>query len=277
MKIAVTGAGGQLGQAMARRLSKRHDVTALARAELDVSRADDVSRVIGAIHPDAIVNCAAYNAVDRAEDDVLAALEGNAFGVQALARASAREDAVLVHYSTDFVFDGDADRPYAEDAPVAPLSVYGQSKLLGEWLTRDAPRRYVLRVESLFGGPLPRSSIDRIAASIRAGEETRGFEDRVVSPAYVEDVVTATEALLDRALEGGVYHCVNSGHGTWKEVALEIAATLGVEPRLVPMRMADAPMRARRPQYCALSNAKLAAAGIPMPTWQDALRRHLAR
>src|SRR3954452_25466245 len=244
MKIAVTGAGGQLGQAMARRLSKKHEVTALARAELDVSRADDVARVIGTIHPDAIVNCAAYNAVDRAEDDVLTALEGNAFGVQALARASRHENAVLVHYSTDFVFDGDADRPYAEDAPVAPLSVYGQSKLLGEWLTRDAPRCYVLRVESLFGGPLPRSSIDRIAASIRAGEETRVFKDRVVSPAYVEDVLTATEALLDRAIEGGVYHCVNNGHATWQEVALEIAAILGVEPRLLPVRLADAPLRA---------------------------------
>ena len=106
MRIAVTGAAGQLGQAMALRLSERHEVTALARADLDVSRAADVLRVMAAIRPDAIVNCAAYNAVDRAEDDVLAALEGNAFGVQALARAAAREGAVLVHYSTDFVFDG---------------------------------------------------------------------------------------------------------------------------------------------------------------------------
>jgi dTDP-4-dehydrorhamnose reductase len=276
MKVAITGAGGQLGQAMARRLSERHEVTALARAELDVSRAADVARVMAAIHPDTIVNCAAYNAVDRAEDDVLAALEGNAFGVQALARAAAREGAVLVHYSTDFVFDGDADRPYVEDAPVSPLSVYGQSKLLGEWLTRDAPRRYILRVESLFGGPLPRSSIDRIAEAVRAGRETRVFEDRVVSPTFVEDVVTATEALLERGIAGGVYHCVNSGHATWLTVAQEIGAVLGVQPQLVPVRLADVPMRARRPRYCALSNAKLASAGIAMPTWQDALRRHLA-
>ena len=276
MRIAVTGAGGQLGQAMALRLSERHEVTALARADLDVSRAADVARVLAAIRPEAIVNCAAYNAVDRAEDDVLAALEGNAFGVHALARAAAREGAVLVHYSTDFVFDGTADRPYVEDAPVSPLSVYGQSKLLGEWLTRDAPRCYILRVESLFGGPLPRSSIDRIAEAIRAGRETRVFEDRVVSPAFVEDVVTATAALLERQIDGGLYHCVNSGHATWHTVAREIGAVLGVEPRLVPVRLADAPLRARRPHYCALSNDKLAAAGIPMPTWQDALRRHLA-
>jgi dTDP-4-dehydrorhamnose reductase len=277
MKIAVTGARGQLGQAMALRLSERHDVTALARADLDVACAGDVARVMAAIHPDAIVNCAAYNAVDRAEDDVLAALEGNAFGVQALARAAAREGAVLVHYSTDFVFDGNAERPYVEDAPVSPLNVYGQSKLLGEWLTRAAPRRYILRVESLFGGPLPRSSIDRIAETIRGGRETRVFRDRVVSPTFVEDAVTATQVLLEREIEAGLYHCVNSGHATWQGVGEEIAALLGVEPHLVAVRLADVPMPARRPRYCALSNDKLAAAGIAMPSWQDALRRHLSR
>ena len=277
MNIAVTGAGGQLGQAMVRRLSERHAVTTLTRADLDVSRSADVFRVMGALHPDAIVNCAAYNAVDRAEGDVLAALEGNAFGVQALARAAAREGSVLVHFSTDFVFDGEAEQPYREDAPVAPLSVYGQSKLLGEWFTRDAPRRYILRVESLFGGPLPRSSIDRIAETIRDGRETRVFRDRVVSPTFVEDAVMATQALLEREVEGGLYHCVNSGHATWQAVGEEIAALLGVEPRLVPVRLADVPMPAPRPRYCALSNDKLAAAGIAMPGWQDALRRHLGR
>jgi dTDP-4-dehydrorhamnose reductase len=276
MRIVITGAGGQLGQAMARDLAGRHHVTALARADLDVSREDDVLRVMGTLHPEAIVNCAAYNAVDRAEDDVLAALEGNAFAVQALARAAARVGAALVHFSTDFVFDGEADRPYREDAPVSPLSVYGQSKLLGEWFTREAPRWYVLRVESLFGGPLPRSSIDRIADAIRAGQETRVFEDRVVSPSFVGDVVTATEALLARGVAGGVYHCVNSGHATWHAVAREIAGVLGLQPRLAPVRVADVVMRARRPRYCALSNAKLAGAGIPMPSWQDALRRHLS-
>ena len=276
MKIVITGAGGQLGQAMARDLAGRHQVTALARADLDVSREDDVLRVMGTLRPEAIVNCAAYNAVDRAEDDVLAALEGNAFAVQALARAAARVGAAFVHFSTDFVFDGEADQPYGEDAPVSPLSVYGQSKLLGEWFTREAPRCYVLRVESLFGGPLPRSSIDRIAEAIRAGQETRVFEDRVVSPSFVDDVVTATEALLARGIAGGVYHCVNSGHATWHAVAQEIAAVLGLQPRLAPVRLADVVMRARRPRFCALSNAKLAGAGIPMPSWQDALRRHLS-
>jgi dTDP-4-dehydrorhamnose reductase len=275
MRIAITGAGGQLGQAMVRGMSTRHTVSALTHADLDIACQADVFRTMAAVRPQAIVNCAAYNAVDRAEDDVLAALNGNAFGVQALARAAAREDALLVHFSTDFVFDGEAGSPYTEDAAVAPLSVYGQSKLLGEWLSRDAQRRYVLRVESLFGGPLPRSSIDRIAEAIRDGREARVFEDRVVSPSFVEDVVTVAAALVEGQVEHGLYHCVNSGHATWYDVAREIASVLGVEPRLERVCLADAPLRARRPRYCALSNAKLAAAGIFMPTWQDAVRRHL--
>ena len=275
MRIAITGAGGQLGQAMVRGLSTRHTVSPLTHADLDIACQADVFRAMAAIRPQVIVNCAAYNAVDRAEDDVLAALNGNAFGVQALARAAAREEALFVHFSTDFVFDGEAGSPYTEDAAVGPLSVYGQSKLLGEWLSRDAQRRYVLRVESLFGGPLPRSSIDRIAEGIRDGREVRVFEDRVVSPSFVEDVVTVTAALIEGRAEHGLYHCVNSGRATWYDVAREIASVLGVEPRLERVRLADAPLRARRPRYCALSNAKLAAAGIFMPTWQDAVRRHL--
>jgi dTDP-4-dehydrorhamnose reductase len=276
MRIAITGAGGQLGQAMVRGLSSRHTVSALTHADLDIACQADVFRTMAAVRPQAIVNCAAYNAVDRAEDDVLAALNGNAFGVQALARAADREDALLVHFSTDFVFDGEAGSPYAEDAAVAPLNVYGQSKLLGEWLSRDAQRRYVLRVESLFGGPLPRSSIDRIAEAIRDGREARVFEDRVVSPSFVEDVVAVTAALVEGQAEYGLYHCVNSGHATWDAVAREIASVLRVNPRLERVRLADAALRARRPRYCALSNAKLAAAGIALPSWQDALRRHLA-
>jgi len=175
------------------------------------------------------------------------------------------------------VFDGTASRPYVETAPVAPLSVYGQSKLLGEWFARAAPRSYVLRVESLFGGTRPRSTIDRIAAAIRAGDETRVFEDRIVSPTFVEDAVAATATLLERQAEPGLYHCVNSGAATWRELAQQIADILGVQPRLVPVRLADVPLRAPRPRFCALSNDKLAAAGVPMPTWQDALRRYLSR
>jgi dTDP-4-dehydrorhamnose reductase len=206
----------------------------------------------------------------------MAALDGNAFAVRSLARAVATTGARLVHYSTDFVFDGDANRPYTEDDPPSPKSVYGQSKLLGEWFALDAGA-YVLRVESLFGGSKPRSSVDRIVAAIEAGQEARVFVDRVVSPSYVDDVAAATALLLERSAPAGLYHCVNTGHGTWQEVGTVIATLLQRAARLTPVRVADVPMRASRPRYCALSNEKLARAGVRMPTWQDALARYVTR
>ena len=277
MRIVVTGAAGQLGQAVVERFAREHDVTALPRQALDLARHDDVLRVMAEARPEAVVNCAAYNAVDQAEDEALAALEGNAFAVRSLARACADAGAVLVHYSTDFVFDGEADTPYTEEDPPGPKSVYGQSKLVGEWFARDAPRRYVLRVESLFGGPNPRSSVDRIIDSLRKGHDARVFTDRVVSPSYVDDVAEGTAALLLTGAPTGLYHCVNDGYATWHELGLEIARQLGAAPRLVPVTMAATPMRAPRPRFCALSNRKLAAAGVAMPSWQDAIRRYLRR
>jgi dTDP-4-dehydrorhamnose reductase len=156
--------------------------------------------------------------------------------------------------------------------------VYAQSKLVGEWFAAGTARHYVLRVESLFGGSAARSSIDRIIDALRGGRPARVFADRVVSPSYVEDVAAATEALLDRAAPFGLYHCVNSGHATWLDVGREIARVLGaVEGLLQPVSVASVPLRARRPAFAALSNEKLRRLGIDMPSWQDAIGRHVAR
>jgi dTDP-4-dehydrorhamnose reductase len=133
----------------------------------------------------------------------------------------------------------------------------------------------VLRVESLFGGAKRRSSIDRIVDAMARGEPARVFVDRTVSPSYVQDVAEATWTLMRTGAPHGLYHCVNSGHTTWHGLAEELVRLRGRDAALVPVRVADVPMRARRPQYAALSNAKLINAGVPMPTWQDALRRYL--
>jgi dTDP-4-dehydrorhamnose reductase len=276
MKVVVTGAAGQLGQAIVARFSAAHEVVALARADLDLGRHDDVMRTVGSSGAGVVINCAAYNHVDQAEDDVAGALEGNAFAVRSLARAAAQAGASFVHYSTDFVFDGETDRPYTEEDAPTPRSVYGQSKLLGEWFALDAGG-FVLRVESLFGGPKPRSSVDRIIEALGSGEDARVFVDRTVSPSYVDDVAEATAVLLDSEAPGGLYHCVNSGHATWYELGVEIARLLHRPARLTAVRVADVPMRASRPRYCVLSNAKLTRAGVSMPTWQDALARYVAR
>ncbi len=276
MRYLLTGAAGQLGRAFRARLSGGpHTLIAWTRQDVDLAAPGVIGPAVASARPDVIINCAAYNQVDRAEDDAPGALAVNAFAVRDLARAAASGGARLVHYSTDFVFDGFATAPYVETDAVNPRSVYGQSKLVGEWLALTSPDSLVLRVESLFGGPASRSSVDRIIATLRAGEPTRVFADRVVSPSYVEDVVDATLRLLSSGAPGGVYHCVNSGQTTWHALGERIRSLLGVDSLLVPVKVADVVMRAPRPQYCALSNRKLSAAGVAMPPWDDAIERHL--
>lgn len=280
MKIAVAGARGQLGAAVVHAFASGHDVIPLVHEDLDITDDHAVASVMERLRPDAIINCAAYNDVDGAEDHPVDALNVNAFGVRALAGGAAAIGAILVHYGSDFVFDGTASAPYTEDDRPDPRSVYAASKLLGEWFAADVPRWYVLRVESLFGyvqgGRPAKGSVAGILKKLLAGEETVVFADRTVSPTYIVDAANATRHLIEHAAPVGLYHCVNSGDGTWQDVAIEIARQLGVEPRLVPVRMADVPLRAERPQYCVLSNRKLVAAGVAMPPWQDAITRYLA-
>lgn len=280
MRVLVTGAAGHLGAAMLHQLAGAHDVKGLTHRELDIADSRAVDAAVEAFRPAAIVNCAAHNGVDRAEDVPVDAFQTNAFAVQVLARAAGRAGAALVHFSTDFVFDGRADRPYTEEDRPGPLSVYGASKLVGEWLAREAPRWYVLRVESLFGGPTAGTSaklgsVGTVVAAIEQGHDVPVFVDRVVSPTSAPEAAAATARLLEMNIPSGLYHCVNSGHCGWDELAREAARLLGREARLVPMTLETAALKARRPRYCALSNAKLTAAGISMSHWRDALRAYV--
>jgi dTDP-4-dehydrorhamnose reductase len=277
MRLLITGAAGQLGQAMTSRLSGGHEVTTWTRADVDLTRHQDVRDAIRALAPEAIINCASYNNVDAAEDEQVLALEVNAMVVGTLARAAAELHAVFVHYGTDFVFAGTASTPYTEADQPEPRSVYAQSKLVGEWLAANAPQHYVIRVESLFGGPHRRSSIDRIADAVRNGQPAPVFRDRIVSPSFVVDVADASAFMLETRPAWGLYHCVNSGHATWLDVGEEIARRLGRSDALLkPISVNDVSLRAPRPQYAALSNERLAKAGYVMPSWQDAVGRYLS-
>ena len=279
MRVLITGARGLLGAAIVREFAEA-DVHAFDHDQLDVADEAAVTEAVGATRPDVVVNCAAYNDVDRAEQEASAALRVNALGVLALARAARQAGAVLVHYGTDFVFDGETNHPYTEEDIPNPRSLYAASKLLGDWFARDATRAYVLRVDSLFGHPGPdgarRGSLATIVDRIRSGAEVPVFIDRTVSPSYTTDVAHATRAVVGRALAPGVYHCVNAGAASWAQIAEEAARLMGLPLRMKPLTLESANLRAPRPRYCALSPAKLAAAGIVMPTWQDALKRYLS-
>jgi dTDP-4-dehydrorhamnose reductase len=277
--ILVVGAAGRLGAAIVEAFRDRA-VVAHTRASLDITDGEAVRRAVADAAPSTIINCAAFNYVDAAQDRPSEAIAINSLAVRSLARAADESGATLVHYGTDFVFDGSASTPYTENSPPAPQSCYAQTKLLGEWFALDAARGFVLRVESLFGAPRGWSgrpgSLDQMLDSLEKRRPVRAFTDRVVSPTYVDDIARATRHLIDAGAAPGLYHCVNSGHATWFAIAETAARMLGIDPRLEATTMAAQALAATRPKYCALDNGKLAAAGFRMPSWQDALTRWLA-
>jgi dTDP-4-dehydrorhamnose reductase len=280
LRLLITGARGLLGAAIVREFAAAGwDITGRDRDALDVTDPGAVARQVGEVRPDLIVNCVGYNDVDGAEQAPVTALQVNALAVRGLAAAARTARATFVHYGSDFVFDGESDRPYGEEDRPNPRSVYAVSKLLGEWFAQDHPRAYVLRVESLFGEPRPegsrQGSLQGIVARLRAGQQVPVFVDRTVSPAYTADVAAATRALVEQGAPPGLYHCVNSGAASWADIAGEAARLLGLPIDMKPITLESAALPARRPKYSALSTARLAAAGIAMPAWQDALGRYL--
>ncbi|MCC7124468.1 MAG: NAD(P)-dependent oxidoreductase [Acidobacteria bacterium] len=276
--VALFGADGQLSRAIAATWADRARVHGFTRAEVDITDAASVQRALTPLRPDIVVNGAAYNNVDEAQERQGLAMAVNGLAPGILARAADAHGAVFVHYSTDFVFAGTEDRLWTEDDAPEPQSVYAQSKLMGEWLARDCAKHYVLRVESLFGGDERRSTIDRVASALAAGRAMPLFIDRTVTPSFVDDVAAATWQLVSTAAPVGVYHAVNSGATTWMALGRAVAQHYGYDERLLtPVKVADVTFKAPRPQYAALDNAKIGRHGAPLPPWTDALTRYLAR
>jgi dTDP-4-dehydrorhamnose reductase len=273
LRIVVLGAGGQLGQVLLRELHKGgHEVAALTRAALDVTQRLAALDRIAKLKPEVVVNATVLG-VDASEEDPRAALAVNAFAVRTLADVARSSGAALVHFSSDYVFDGTATAPYRETDRPNPVSIYGATKLLGELYAQGAPRWYVLRVESLFGIPGGKGTIDRMIAEARQGRTITSFYDRKVSPVHVDDVAAATRRLVEKKAANGVYHCVNSGFTTWHELALEIVRLAGSASNVIPASLERSGLRVSRPLFSALSNEKLANAGIDLPPWQAALER----
>lgn len=281
MRIAVLGSQGQLGRDLLPRLGG--EVVPLTRAEIDLSRPDTVAPGLAACRPDVLVNCAAYNFVDKAEAEPEAAFAVNAWGVRELARACAAAKVKLVHVSTDYVFGLDAGRaePLTENDPPGPVSVYGLSKLAGEYVVRaESPNNLVVRTCGLYGvwgsGGKGGNFVETMLRVAGQGKPLRVVDDQRCTPSYTPDVAHAIAGLI-RAEASGLYHATSAGSCTWYELAAEIFRQAGVRADLTPITSGEFGAPARRPPYSVLSNARLIAAGVHPPRpWQEALAAYLA-
>lgn len=271
MRVVLTGAGGMLARAVRGALEGGgHAVLALDRCTLDVTDRAAVERTLGDLRPGAVVQCAAYTAVDAGEREEARAVAVNAEGAAHVAVACRRYGARFVYPSTDYVFDGSAARPYPPDARPAPLNAYGRSKLVGEAAAREAGDFLILRSSWLYGAG-GRNFVATVLAAARMGKPLRIVDDQRGSPTWTVHLASALVALLERDTPAGIYHVANRGETTWYGLACEAVRLTGVEAELIPVRTEDVPRPARRPRYSVLDCSATDAVIGPLPHWREAL------
>lgn len=278
MTILITGGAGQLGSELAALLGNR--CAALPRTELDIASPASVARALEHYKPSAIINCAAYTAVDAAEDDPETARLINATGVDHLAEGCQYQNTLLVQISTDYVFGGDypTPKPHTEEEPVEPRGVYAMTKWEGEQAAPIAGRWLVLRTCGLY---LPaRPGFDHknfVRTMLRVGSERpviRVVNDQTCTPTYVPHLAQSIISMIDSPPPSGVYHLTNTGGATWHEFASEIWRLAKLPAALEPIPSSEYPAKARRPSYSVLDTAKYHALGLtPMPDWREGLEQ----
>ena len=281
MRALVAGSAGQLGRELVAQLGGEVAWKG-DRDELDVTDGAAVAALVARVRPDVVFNATAFNRVDAAEAEPLAAFAVNAAAPHFLARAARDAGALLVHVSTDYVFDGTASRPYREDDPPRPLGAYGASKLAGEHLAAAAGGEHlVVRTSGVLGrgGSEQKggSFVGRIVAQARAGQPLRVVDDQVFAPTCASDLATALVALV-RAGARGLVHVTNAGSCSWHELAVAALAAAGLEAPVARIRAAELHLPARRPAYSVLDTSRATALGLPPPRhWKDALPDCLPR
>jgi dTDP-4-dehydrorhamnose reductase len=273
----VTGSGGMLGRDLVSTLIQcGHEVTGLSRSELDIADEAAVRGILARCQPAVVVNCAAWTAVDDAETHETEALRVNGQAVAGLAAACAAQDAALVQLSTDYVFDGQARRPYPEDATPAPRTAYGRTKLAGEQAVLRQPglTGYVVRTAWLYGAH-GRNFVATMIARARAGAVVQVVDDQYGQPTWTSDLAAQITTLIEAAGPPGIYHATSSGATTWFGVAQEVFRLLGANPdRVTPTGTAALARPAPRPAYSVLGHDAWRRAGLaPIGDWQLALRR----
>jgi len=264
MRILLTGAGGQLGQALQVALTDR-DCIALDHRLLDITRIDAVREAVEAVHPDIVLNAAAFNDVDGAESDPNTAYRGNALGPRNLAVVTAAHGIPLFHVSTDYVFDGTHTRPYHEFDSPNPQSVYGASKLAGEQAVRTLnSRHYIVRTAWLYhtlGRNFPKTM-----CTLTAQSEVRVVNDQRGSPTYAPHLAVAIARLITTEAYG-TYHLAGSGEASWFDLTCALYHHLGIHTPIKPVSTSEFPWLARRPQYSVLTT--LQDPQILLPPWEE--------
>lgn len=276
MKVLVTGVTGQLGYDVARELEKRHiEYKGTGSREMDISDTAAVKRVIKDYHPDAIIHCAAYTAVDKAEDDYGRAMDVNAKGTLAIAKAAKEIDAKMLYISTDYVFNGQGTEPFTVDAATAPLNVYGLTKLFGEEAVQmELSKYFIVRISWVFG----KNGNNFIKTMLRLGQthdELTVVSDQWGSPTYTAALAPLLCDMINTDAYG-IYHATNEGTTNWAEFAAYIMEQAHLSCKVRPIPSSDYPTRAVRPLNSRLDKSSLDKAGFRrLPDWKDALRRYL--
>lgn len=282
MRLLILGRDGQVGTALTQLLAPLGTIVALGRDGADLAHPDGLARVVDREQPDVIVNAGAYTAVDKAESEPELAHLANADGPAALARAAAERDAWLIHYSTDYVFDGEKSEPYVEDDATAPLNVYGATKRAGELAIGETGSKHLIFRTSWVHAPGRSNFIAKILGLAQSRDELKVIDDQVGAPTSARLIAEMTARALqqiahDRPLASGIYHLTAAGETSWHGYAsyvigeaLKRGVTLKVAPeRVLPVPSTAFPSPARRPHNSRLSTHKLRnALGIDLPDWQ---------
>ena len=281
-RIVLIGASGKLGSGLLDALAPFGPIVA-NRSAYDLADAGDMRALVARFRPTVVINTAAYHQVEQCEIHPDRALAINAVAVDALAATCALTGAAFVHVSTDYVFDGRANRPYREDDALNPINAYGVSKAAGEHLLRrHGERTMIVRTSGLYGagrGRIPEDTfVERIFAQAARGEAIRVVNDVTFSPSSCVDVAVAIRAILERGAFG-IYHVTNGGHCTWYEFACEAFRLARLDPaRIEPVSYKSFDTYVSRPTFSALEPAAMTREGLPLPpSWQSALATYVAR
>lgn len=276
MKIVITGAGGQLGKELARKLNPNHTVYSLAKNELDITNQTEVNRTISRIQPEIIIHAAAYTAVDLCETEVKKALEVNGIGAGNVALAAENANSKMFYISSDYVFNGTKHTPYEETDTPDPVSVYGISKRLGEQLVLRYAGGTIVRTSWLYGHD-GKNFVKTMLFLAGKNKEIKVIDDQIGSPTYTGDLSDTIIQLFSK--KQGIYHVSNSGSCTWYEFARTIFEEAGFNPNLVlPTTTEEYGSKAPRPHYSVLAHTAMNRAGAgPIRPWRKALKEFIRK